>query len=68
MTDKTLMDLLKPCTCPETYCIERHGDGWALYLGRCDHRHGYNLANIAEPDLVRLNQMVEKLNAKGNEP
>jgi hypothetical protein len=37
-----------PCTCKEEYSIEPHGDGYALYHGRCNHRHGYNLFNIKE--------------------
>jgi len=41
--------LLKPCTCESKYTIEPHGDGYALYLGRCGHRHGWNLINMVEP-------------------
>lgn len=37
------------CDCPNKYTIEPHGDGMALYYGRCNHRHGCNLANIKEP-------------------
>jgi hypothetical protein len=41
--------LLKPCECAAQYTIELHGDGYALYYGRCNHRHGWNLINMVEP-------------------
>lgn len=37
------------CSCEAYYSIEPHGDGYALYYGRCNHCHGYNLANMVEP-------------------
>lgn len=42
-------EFLKPCTCENKYTIEPHGQGYALYLGRCNHRHGWNLINMVEP-------------------
>jgi len=46
---KQLEELLKPCACEAQYTIEPHSDGYALYYGRCRHRHGYNLINMTEP-------------------
>lgn len=37
------------CTCEAKYSIEPHGEGYALYYGRCTHMHGYNLVNLVEP-------------------
>lgn len=44
----------EPCAGP--YCIEPHGDGFALYRGRDQSHHGWNLARITEttPDVLRL--------------
>ena len=36
------------CDCESTYSIEPHGANYALYFGRCNHRHGYNLATLSE--------------------
>ena len=43
------------CECKDRYSIEQHGNGYALYFGRCQHRHGYNLAHITEtsPDVIK---------------
>jgi hypothetical protein len=30
------------------YCIEKHGNGYAIYLGRGNHHHGMNLGHITE--------------------
>lgn len=49
MTEEKWAEFIKPCKCEVKYTIERHGKGYALYYGRCNHRHGYNLANIVEP-------------------
>lgn len=43
----TKIDII-PCTCESKYTISQHGEGYALYYDRCDHRHGYNLANLVE--------------------
>ena len=32
----------------EQYSIEPHGDGYALYLGRDNQRHGLNLLHITD--------------------
>ncbi len=61
-----ILGVYEDCYCPEEYSIERHGNGYALYLGRCNHRHGLNLANITEPDLKRLKEMVTNLNELRN--
>lgn len=37
------------CNCENKYTIEPHGDGYVLYYGRCQHRHGYNLVYLKEP-------------------
>jgi hypothetical protein len=47
--DNPWKTLLEPCTCKALYSISPHGEGYALYYGRCGHRHGYNLANMVEP-------------------
>lgn len=46
--DKSLEELTKPCICEKRFTIESHGDGYALYLGRCDHKHGFNMMHITE--------------------
>lgn len=45
----SLLALLGECKCENKYTIEPHGKGYALYLGRCNHRHGWNLINMVEP-------------------
>jgi len=47
MMVETLHDFLD-CKCKDEYSIEPHGNGYALYFGRCPHRHGYNLLHITE--------------------
>lgn len=47
MDIKAFEDLIN-CRCTDRYSIEKHGDGFALYFGRCGHRHGYNLLHITE--------------------
>jgi hypothetical protein len=54
-------ELLKPCTCENKYTIEPHGEGYALYYGRCNHRHGYNLVNMVEPAFNFEPRHIEKL-------
>lgn len=53
--------LLEPCTCEARYTIEPHGEGYALYHGRCVHRHGYNLAYITEPSFNCDLKQIERL-------
>lgn len=36
------------CRCDDTYSVEPHGKGYALYYGRCAHRHGYKMASVVE--------------------
>lgn len=45
----SLQALFEQCKCENRYTIETHGEGYALYFGRCNHRHGYNLINMVEP-------------------
>ena len=42
------VDLFR-CECEPRYTIEPHGDGYALYFGRCNHKHGWNLVYLKEP-------------------
>ena len=46
------MDIEQPtftiCDCENKYSIELHGYDFALYFGRCGHKHGYNLAKISD--------------------
>lgn len=55
-------ELLKPCKCEWRYSVRPHGDEYALYYGRCDHRHGYNLAYISEVafncDLAHIEKLI----------
>jgi hypothetical protein len=44
-----MTDPFGECKCESRYSIEPHGDGYALYYDRCNHRHGYNLINMVEP-------------------
>jgi hypothetical protein len=52
-----------PCCRTNDYTIEPHGENqWAIYQGRCNHRHGYNLGNVKEPDMPRLLEMLKYAN------
>ena len=53
--------LLEPCACEPRYTIEPHGEGYALYYGRCMHKHGYNLVNMIEPAWNFEPKHIEKL-------
>jgi hypothetical protein len=67
--------MINECTCEVCYSISPHGDDYALFYGRCDHRHGYNLANIVEAAfnfdpkhlelLINLGSAVYKQNPDG---
>jgi hypothetical protein len=61
-----IKDMLN-CNCKDKYSIEKHGDAYALYFGRCDHKHGYNLAKISDLALNCDLKEIERLlnNAKG---
>lgn len=52
------------CNCKDRYTIEPHGNGYAIYWARCDHRHGYNLANFVECDMGGLQQLLAVANAE----
>lgn len=45
----SILSIFEECKCENRYSIEHHGKGYALYYGRCGHRHGYNLINMVEP-------------------
>ena len=53
--------LFEKCKCENRYTIEPHGKGYALYYGRCNHRHGYNLINMVEPAWNFDPKHIEKL-------
>ena len=59
--------LLEPCKCEARYTIEPHGEGYALYYGRCVHRHGYNLVNMVEPAFNFEPKHIEKMINLGQE-
>lgn len=59
MNLKDFSDLLV-CNCKEHYTIEPHGKGYAIYWGRCMHKHGYNLALITECNREDLIEFFEK--------
>lgn len=54
------------CECEAKYTIEPHGEGYALYYGRCNHRHGYNLVYLTEPSFNCDLKHIEKLINLGN--
>ena len=54
-----LKDLLE-CHCKDRYSIEPHGDGYAIYWGRCQHRHGANIAHLTECNRKDLIEYFEK--------
>ena len=62
MAEFNLSDLFT-CECEPRYTVELHGDGYALYYGRCVHRHGYNLINMVEPawnfDPAHIEQLLQ---------
>lgn len=55
-------DVFGECHCSDRFRIEAHGDGYALYRGRCIHRHGLNLAHITEADKATLDMIEGALN------
>lgn len=57
--------LIEICDCEYKYSIEPHGDAYALYFGRCPHRHGYNLARLSE---LSFNCEIEELERLLNRP
>lgn len=67
-TDKAIgieQPTIEICDCENKYSIEQHGDAHALYFGRCNHRHGYNLARISEISFnCELKELERLLNRK----
>jgi hypothetical protein len=57
---EALVDLFE-CRCVEKYSIEPHGKGHALYYGRCNHKHGYNMMYITECNRKDVLQLIEDL-------
>ncbi|MFT5760522.1 MAG: hypothetical protein ACI9LM_005309 [Alteromonadaceae bacterium] len=59
--------LIKICDCISKYSIEPHGYAHALYFGRCNHKHGYNLAKISECsdncELEEIERLLNRLDA-----
>ena len=49
------------CVCKNEYSLVSHGNGYALMFASCPHRHGYNLANIADPDMPMIETMLHRL-------
>ena len=43
---------------PNSYTIEKHGDGWAIYQGRDSMHHGANLGQIHDGKLADILQRV----------
>ena len=51
--------------CEKKFRIEPHGNGYALYVGACMHKHGYNIAHITEADektIALIERALNKLN------
>jgi len=56
------------CDCEIKFSIEPHGEAYALYLGRCNHKHGYNLAKISDiAHNCDLKEIERLLNARAND-
>lgn len=55
------------CKCEQTYTVEPHGDGFVLYYGRCNHRHGSNLVYLKEPAFNFDPWHIQKLLQLGRE-
>lgn len=51
---------LSMCKCKDRYSIEPHGNGYAIYWGRCMHRHGANLGHLTECNRKDLIEYFEK--------
>lgn len=67
MTDKDVSAFFEPCQCNDRFSIEPHGDAYAVFYGRCPHKHGYNFMQISE---VAFNApgMKEMENALNSHP
>jgi hypothetical protein len=66
MSFNTPQMLFEKCQCDQIYTIEPHGNGYALYYGRCNHRHGYNLVYLTDPAFNFDPAHIEKLLNLGN--
>jgi hypothetical protein len=74
MDDRDVSTFFEPCRCDDRFSIEPHGDAYALFYGRCPHKHGYNFMRISEvsfnaPDMKEIEnalnshpQLVSRLN------
>lgn len=65
---RTNSETLLECNMENKYSIEPHGDGYAIYYGRCMHRHGYNLAHLTECEEKFVKIIEEALNEKSVKP
>lgn len=54
------------CNCDSQYTIESHGEGYALFFGRCNHRHGYNLVYLTDPAFNFHPEHIQHLLNLGN--
>lgn len=62
-----LLGELSFCQCQNKYSIEPHGNGYAIYWGRCMHRHGANLGHLTGCNRKDLIDYFEKaLNRKAD--
>lgn len=61
MTNQSHFDDFLDCKCEQIYTVEPHGDGFVLYYGRCNHRHGYNLVYLKEPAINFDPEHIQKL-------
>ena len=58
--------IFEECNCEPKYTIEPHGNGYVLYYGRCQHKHGLNLIYMADPAYNFDPSHIEKLLNLGN--
>lgn len=65
---RTNSETLLECNMENKYSIEPHGDGYAIYYGRCMHKHGYNLAHLTECEEKFIKIIEEALNKKSVKP
>lgn len=61
-------ETLLECNRIDKYSIEPHGDGYAIYYGRCLHRHGYNLAHLTGCEEKFIQIIENALNEKSVKP
>jgi hypothetical protein len=68
-SEEKFKDLME-CTCKSKYVIEPHGKGHAIYWGRCQHKHGSNIAMLTEchcEDLIKYFEDSLNKNYKGKQ-